>query len=148
MGIGCFTETSRSGHSKLLNHLQIRSTKYEIRRTTMSESSRRAFLKKAGALAALGSLPLSEALTSGVSRTATIPFDLGMASYTFRKFTLDQALDMTRLLDLKKITLKDMHLPMNITPPEMAVVKKKMKDAGIELSSCGVVYMKTPEEVH
>jgi len=114
----------------------------------MSESSRRAFLKKAGALAALGSLPLSEALTSGVSRTATIPFDLGMASYTFRKFALDQALDMTRLLDLKKITLKDMHLPMNITPPEMAVVKKKMKDAGIELSSCGVVYMKTPEEVH
>jgi sugar phosphate isomerase/epimerase len=114
----------------------------------MSDNSRLEFLKKAGAFTALGSLPFSEALTSGLPWKAKVPFDLGMASYTFRKFTLDQALEMTKQLDLKKITLKDMHLPMDITASEMAVVQKKMSDAGIELSSCGVVYMKTAEEVH
>lgn len=113
----------------------------------MSDNSRREFLKKAGAFTALGSLPLSDALTSGLPWKAEVAFDLGMASYTFRKFKLDQALEWTGQLGLKKITLKDMHLPMNITAEEMAVVHNKMKEAGIELSSCGVVYMKTEEEV-
>jgi len=114
----------------------------------MSPRSRRDFLKHAGALAALGSLPLSEALTSSTGRMREVPFQLGMASYTLRKFSLDQALEMTKAVGLKKITLKDMHLPMNVTPAEMAAVREKMKNAGIDLSSCGVVYMKTAEEVH
>ena len=108
-------------------------------------------VKVAGLVAAAGSLPIATVVGKSWPEAfspKTIPFDLGMASYTFRKFTLDQALEMTKMLDLKKITLKDMHLPMTITPSEMAVVHKKMKDAGIELSSCGVVYMKTAEEVH
>lgn len=117
----------------------------------MAPQTRRSFLKLAGAAAAAGTLPLTSIVADGSgaeSHAPSIPFDLGMASYTFRKFSLDQALEMTKTLGLKKITLKDMHLPMNVTPPEMAVVHQKMKDAGIELSSCGVVYMKTAEEVH
>lgn len=114
----------------------------------MARTSRRDFIKQAGALAALGSLPSAEAITSGVPRMAEARFELGMASYTLRKFPLDQALEMTKAVGLKKMTLKDMHLPMNVTPAEMAVVREKMKNAGIELSSCGVVYMKTAEEVH
>ncbi len=117
----------------------------------MLKKSRREFLKLAAAAAAAGSLPLSTVVASEPSETLpprSIPFDFGMASYTFRKFTLDQALAMTGELGLKKITLKDMHLPMNITPEEMAMAHKKMKNAGIELSSCGVVYMKTEEEIH
>lgn len=117
----------------------------------MTNQSRREFLKLAGLAVAAGSLPVAAVAANSGSETLspkTIPFDLGMASYTFRKFTLDQALEMTKQLDLKKITLKDMHLPMNTTASEMAVVQKKMSDAGIELSSCGVVYMKTAEEVH
>jgi hypothetical protein len=41
-----------------------------------------------------------------------------------------------------------MHLPMAVTEAEMAAVRDKMKAAGIELSSCGVVYMKSEEQVH
>ncbi len=117
----------------------------------MQKHTRRDFFRKAGAAAALSSVPFTGALSGrleGAFRGKPIPFDLGMASYTFRAFSLDKALEMTKMLDLKKITLKDMHLPMNITPQEMAVVHQKLKDAGIELSSCGVVYMKTAEEVH
>jgi sugar phosphate isomerase/epimerase len=117
----------------------------------MAIRSRREFIKRAAVVAAAGSLPLSRTFADhGDSKVSSgkIPFDLGMASYSFRAFTLDQALEMTRRLGLKKITLKDMHLPMNITAPEMAEVQKKMNEAGIELSSCGVVYMKTAEEIH
>jgi len=117
----------------------------------MAIRSRREFIKRAAVVAAAGSLPLAGTFADHEDRrisSGSVPFDLGMASYTFRAFTLDQALEMTRRLGLKKITLKDMHLPMNITAQEMAVVQKKMNEAGIELSSCGVVYMKTAEEIH
>lgn len=117
----------------------------------MSEHSRRDFLKLAGLTTAVGSIPLSTVLSMN-EREKTgnfeIPFSLGMASYTFRAFTLDQALEMTKRLDLKRITLKDMHMPLTSTDEQIKVVLEKMKNAGVELSSCGVVYMTTEEEVH
>jgi inosose dehydratase len=115
----------------------------------MSDHSRRDFLKLAGITTVAGSLPLSDLFSfpSPSPGKGTIPFELGIASYTFRSFTLDQAIEMTVRLGIKKMTLKDMHLPMNITEPEMHVALGKMKSAGVELSSCGVVYMKTEDEV-
>lgn len=77
-----------------------------------------------------------------------VPFDLGIASYSLSSFTLDQAIAMTARLRVRKLTLKDMHLPMAVTALEMAAVREKLKAAGIELSSSGVVYMKTETEVH
>jgi sugar phosphate isomerase/epimerase len=116
----------------------------------MSHQSRRDFLKLAGLTTTAGSLSFSN-LFSDPSATAargSIPFDLGVASYTLRMFTLDQAIQMTKRLDIKKLTLKDMHLPLKSTEEEMKTAIAKMKSAGIELSSCGVVYMKTEDEVH
>jgi inosose dehydratase len=116
----------------------------------MKDHSRRDFLKLAGLTAAAGSLPFSSALALHkavkVSKIS-IPFELGMASYTLRAFTLDQAIEMTKRLALKRITLKDMHLPMNSTPEEIKTVVEKLKNAGLTLSSCGVVYMRSEEEV-
>lgn len=116
----------------------------------MKDHSRRDFLKLAGLTAAAGWLPFSSALALHkavkVSKTS-IPFELGMASYTFRAFTLDQAIEMTKRLALKRITLKDMHLPMNSTAEEIKVALEKLKNAGLTLSSCGVVYMRSEEEV-
>ena len=54
---------------------------------------------------------------------------------------------MTVRLRVRKLTLKDMHLPMAVTAQEMEAVREKLKAAGVELSSCGVVYMKTEAEV-
>jgi inosose dehydratase len=116
----------------------------------MNEHSRRDFVRLAAITAALGAVPGPD--TSASARTdgavPRAPFDLGIASYTFRSFPLDQCIAMAVRLRMPKLTLKDMHLPMAITAPEMAVVREKMKAAGVELSSCGVVYMKTEEEVH
>jgi inosose dehydratase len=118
----------------------------------MKDQSRRDFVRLIAATAAVSAAPGAGAFASpaGVSAgaAAKAPFDLGIASYTFRSFPLDQALAMTARLRVRKITLKDMHLPMAVTAAEMAAVREKLNAAGVELSSCGVVYMKTEEEVH
>jgi inosose dehydratase len=117
----------------------------------MTHTSRRSFLKMAGAAAAAGALPLPASLKreDGNQQAAkSVPFELGIASYTFRAFTFDQALAMTQRLGIRRLALKDMHLPMNATAEDIAVVRAKMKDAGVTLTTCGVVYMTSEDEVH
>lgn len=122
----------------------------------MKDQSRRGFLKTAGVAAAVSSLPFSSVVQSAFAdepktlhsaNRKALPFDLGMASYTFRSFTLDQTIEMTKRLGLKKLTLKDMHLPLKSSDAEIAAAVEKIKLAGLELDSCGVVYMKTKDEV-
>jgi len=111
-------------------------------------SSRRDFLRFAGLSTAVSSLPLSAVFPKGNEVDKTfIPFSLGIASYTFRSFPLDQAIEMTKRLGMTKMTLKDMHLPLKSSEAEIKAVLEKMKAAGVELSSCGVVYMTTEDEV-
>jgi inosose dehydratase len=116
----------------------------------MTDNSRRKFLRFAGLTAVIEALPLKTILARKAivsSPVATIPFELGMASYTFRAFPLDQALEMTKRLGLKRITLKDMHLPLNSSPSEIAGVVQKVQSSGLELSGCGVIYMTNEVEV-
>ena len=70
-----------------------------------------------------------------------------MASYTFREFPVDQALEMTKRLGLKRITFKDFHLKMDATPAVIAETVAKVKAAGLELYAGGVIYMKSEAEV-
>jgi inosose dehydratase len=112
------------------------------------DRSRRDFLKLAGLSTALGSLPLSAVFPKGSDTDkSVIPFALGIASYTFRSFPLDQAIEMTKRLGITKMTLKDMHLPLKSSEAEIKAALEKMKAAGVELSSCGVVYMTSEDEV-
>jgi inosose dehydratase len=119
----------------------------------MTQTTRRDVLKLAAVGAALGALPGADAMAQGKAAPARAggakaQYDIGIASYTFRSFTLEQALAWAQRLRVKKMTLKDMHLPMTVTPAEMDAVREKMKAAGVELSSCGVVYMRNEEQVH
>jgi len=117
----------------------------------MTTPSRRGFVKLATAMAAAAALPSLESRAEAAGAAAagsTLPFDLGIASYTFRSFPLDQALAWAQRLRMKKMTLKDMHLPMTVTAAEMAAVREKMTAAGVELSGIGVVYMRNEEQVH
>ena len=73
--------------------------------------------------------------------------ELGMASYTFREFSLDETLAMTQRLGLKKIAFKSFHLPLESSESEIKAAVKKVEARGLALYGCGVVYMKTKEEV-
>ena len=72
---------------------------------------------------------------------------MGVASISFRDFTLDQGIVMTKELGVKGLALRESHLPMNSTPAELKETAKKIKDAGLELLGVGVVNMKNEEDV-
>jgi len=117
--------------------------------SAQSSTSRRDFLKLAGAaplVVAGGGLASAE--TSGAKKPGgKVKFKLGMASYTLRKFNVDQALDMTKRLGLEYICFKSFHLPLDASPELIADTVKKVQDAGLILYGGGVITMRKPEEV-
>ncbi len=111
---------------------------------------RRRFLK-AGLLGstALAAATFSKNVQAGVTKPKREPYDglkLGIASYTFRKFTLDQAITMSKQAGAGYISLKDFHLPYKSTPAERQEARKKVETAGLVVASGGVIYMKNNEE--
>ncbi len=107
-------------------------------------STRRDFFKQSSlGVAALGLTGCSAAEKSAKD----IPFELGLASYTLRAFDLDTTLTSARRLQLKNIALKSMHLPLDSDEATLKAAAKKVKEAGINLYGCGVVYMRTKAEV-
>jgi len=73
-------------------------------------------------------------------------FKLGLASYTLRKFDLDQTVAMTAQLGLTHIALKSFHLPLDSTPKQIEEAAKKVRDAGLTLYGAGVIYMRDEQE--
>jgi sugar phosphate isomerase/epimerase len=70
-----------------------------------------------------------------------------MASYTFREFGLDDTLAMTKRLGLERIAFKSFHLALESSNEEIKTVAAEVKAAGLKLYGCGVVYMKSRQEV-
>jgi inosose dehydratase len=75
-------------------------------------------------------------------------FELGLASYTLRKFNLEQTLAMTKRVGLKHIAFKDFHLALDSSPGQIREVKAKVKDAGLDLYGGGVIYMRNEQQVN
>ncbi|TFH23664.1 MAG: sugar phosphate isomerase/epimerase, partial [Bacteroidia bacterium] len=100
----------------------------------------------AGALAAQTPSILASTPSSPL-KEAGIPFQLGIASYTFREFSLEETIEMTSRLDIKKLCLKSMHMPLDSTPEEIKSMAAKVREAGIDLYGGGVIYMTNEEEV-
>lgn len=115
--------------------------------------SRRQIIKT-GFLAAVG--------TSIVSNAAAFPesgqdhfnkdnndgwkgFKAGIASYTFRKMSLENTIQALQKLDLKYISIKDFHLSLKSTPAERQAAVQKLKDGGITPLSCGNITMENNE---
>jgi len=116
----------------------------------MKKTKRRDFIKIAGMGIAVASLPqiggASKAGSLERPAKSAAPFTLGMASYTFRKFDLEDTLAMTKRLGLKRIAFKSFHLPES-TKEEINSTVSKVKAAGLMLYGGGVVYMKNRGEV-
>ena len=116
----------------------------------MSGQTRREFLASLGTAAALSALPGPNILRASSCSTEShpaIPFELGIASYTFRSFPLEKVIEMTARLGVRKLTLKDMHLPLHSSETEIRAALEKISSAGLTLASAGVVYMKSEQEI-
>ena len=72
-------------------------------------------------------------------------FKMGIASYTFRKFSLEQTIIALQRLDLHYISIKDFHLALTSTTAERKAVIQKFKDGGITPLSCGNITMQNDE---
>lgn len=112
------------------------------------KTSRRKFLTLSGAGLLATSLPdVSGIASPPSSNSSKFSFDLGIASYTFRKFSLEDTLSMTKRLGITRIGFKSFHLPLDASDELIASTVAKCEEAGINLYGGGVIYMKTREEV-
>jgi inosose dehydratase len=111
-----------------------------------SALNRRRFLQTGllgSTVLAAAALPIS--LGAAVTKADRDPFDglrIGMASYTLRKFTLDQAIVMTKQAGVKYLCLKEVHLPFKSTTAERQEARRKIEAASLTLAGGGVIYMK------
>jgi inosose dehydratase len=111
-------------------------------------ANRRNFLKLSGLGMAAVALPgIAVSASASTKKVKSAPIRLGLASYTLRKMSLENALAVCQKLDIKHISLKDFHLKLSSTDAEIAEAVQKCKDAGVELGSGGVIYMKSEAEV-
>jgi inosose dehydratase len=111
-------------------------------------SNRRNFLKISGlGVAAIAMPGIAKSEPAPAKKAASLPIRLGLASYTLRKMNLDDALAVCQRMGFKNISLKDVHLKLTSSDAEIAEAVKKCKDAGVEIGSGGVIYMKSEAEV-
>src|ERR1700722_6685915 len=106
--------------------------------------SRRRFLQT-GLVSGVLVSTIPASLFAAVTKAEQEPFHglkVGMASYTLRRFSLDQVIAMTTQARLKYLNLKDVHLPLTSTPEECAAAARKIKEAGLVLMGGGVIYLK------
>ena len=113
--------------------------------------SRRNFFKITGLGLAASSLGFANPITKKILDKKFFPdenLNLGLTSYTFRNFSLEQVIQMTKRLNLKRLSLKDMHLPLSSSKEEIQKAANEIKNAGLELYGAGVIYMTNKIEVN
>jgi len=117
----------------------------------MDMKTRRQFLKLTGTgILAAGVAPVLGSPVRRVAEkkaTADDSFSLGMAGYTFARFNVEDTINMMKRIGVINISLKDFHMPLNSTQEQITGVIDKFNDAGINVYTVGVIYMKTPESV-
>jgi sugar phosphate isomerase/epimerase len=104
---------------------------------------RRWITQSAGALGLVAMGPLGHAQEF---RIHGADIKLGVASYSFRKFSREQAIQMTKELGTPYLNIKDFHLKLTSTPAEIEAAKKEFKAAGIILVGCGNVSFDKDDE--
>jgi inosose dehydratase len=103
--------------------------------------SRKNFLKHLGVAA------LATPMFSWQKQPITPKLTIGIASYTLRKYSVTQLIDICKRLNIKDIALKNFHLPLDASDAEIQATIAKLKEAGLNPYGGGVIYMKNEDEV-
>lgn len=107
---------------------------------SLETMSRRQFLG-AGAAGILGGVFAWSNARAEKPETGPIDFNgftVGVQSYTFRKFSLEKALDLTRGLGLRYAEFFRQHIPPTSTPEQLKAFKKLLAEYGIAPIAFGV----------
>lgn len=110
--------------------------------------SRKDFIKTVGLGAIAAGTTSFTSLNKGTKKaTADHELTVGLASYTLRKYSLDEVIEIAQRLNIKDVAFKSFHLPYESTEEELKYIAAKVKARGLNLYGGGVIYMKTPEDV-
>jgi sugar phosphate isomerase/epimerase len=110
----------------------------------MKDSRRKFIQQTAMGIAGSLSLPfLSRAAPAAAYFKKDSPLQIGVAGYTFAKFDLEKSIEMMKRLNLKNLSVKDIHLPLNSDADKIKSAMGKFSAADINVYTVGVVYMKT-----
>ncbi len=111
---------------------------------------RRDFIRTGALAMVAGPLAITGEGAAGAHRqpagAASVRFPLGLASYTFRAFDLDQVITMTRRAGLGRLVLKSMHLPLESPESAIKAAAAKVRGAGLDLYGGGVITMTNAAE--
>ena len=83
-----------------------------------------------GAAAALAGFQTAAAATTPATHSEDLK--LGVASYSFRKFSRADAIKGIKALNVQYVNIKDFHLALKSTPEEIAAARKDFEDAGFK----------------
>jgi sugar phosphate isomerase/epimerase len=103
--------------------------------------TRRAFLGTAAASLALPRLAGARVAAPPGPGSGTGTLKIGLASYSMRKFSLDQTLDLATQLDIKYLTFKDVHIPRTAPPEAIKAARAKIEAAGVSIMGGGTITM-------
>ena len=78
---------------------------------------------------------------------ATDPLPVGIAGYTFARFDLNKSIEMMKRIGVYNLSLKEIHVPLNSSQETINAALAKFKEAGINVYTVGVIYMKTKDAV-
>ncbi|RKY85452.1 sugar phosphate isomerase/epimerase, partial [candidate division KSB1 bacterium] len=67
---------------------------------------------------------------------------LGIATYSLRKFSRDEAIKMIKECRVPYVCIKSFHLPYNDTPEELNAGRLAFEKAGLKIVGGGVIYLK------
>jgi sugar phosphate isomerase/epimerase len=109
----------------------------------MTDHTRRAFVGTTVGAAAWAAFARTSSASptsaSGAAPDSMRRLTLGIASISFREFTLDQALDMAKTLGVTHMTFKDVHVPRTDPPEATRALRAKIQAAGITIVGGGTI---------
>lgn len=108
---------------------------------------RRTFIKTA-AVAATSSMVSTARLSAGSVSTlpASIPFRLGVASYSLRELTPEQVISSLRTLETPWLCLKSFHLPYELSRSEIASARARYEAAGLTIVGGGNIPLRKDDD--
>lgn len=104
-------------------------------------TSRRSFIAGAGALAAAPALP---AVTTAEHRWSDVR--LAVATYSLRKFSRSQAIEIVKNLGIKYVNVKAYHMPYYLSKEDLTAAREEFEEAGLTIVSGGNIGLDKDDE--